>query len=107
MSPGTLTLRPATDADQPAIHRLLEMEQADPLVGEVLVAELDGELIAALAVADGRAVCDISRPTTHVIALLRERRDHVVLARRFSYSFVAERPRGLRRRFGLWRALPA
>ena len=107
MPTATLTLRPATDADADAIARLVEMEEADTLTGEILLAELDGYVIAALTVGDDRAVADIFRPTADIVALLRERRDHVLRARRYSYAFTAERPRGRSRVRGLWRALPA
>jgi hypothetical protein len=100
---ATLTLRPAKDADRPAIARLVEMEEADALAGEVLVAELDGYVIAALSVAGNRAVADIFRPTAGIVRLLRERREQLIATREYSFSFAAERPRRVRR-VGLWRA---
>jgi len=107
MSNATLTLRHATDADARAIARLVEMEDAEALNGEVLLAELDGYVIAALTVGDDRAVADSFRPTADILALLRERRAHLLRARRYSYRFTAERPRGRSRVRGLWRAVPA
>jgi hypothetical protein len=107
MSNGTLTLRPATDTDAGAIARLAAIEEADALAGDVLLAELDGHVIAALALADDRSVADSSRPTAAIVALLRERREQLIRARRYSYAFVPERPRGERRLRGLWRAVPA
>jgi hypothetical protein len=103
MSSGTLTMRPAVDADAGAIARLLEMEEADPLAGDVLLAELDGYVIAALGVADDRAVVDSFRATAGIVRLLRERRDQLLAARAYSFSFATQRPRRVRR-VGLWRA---
>ena len=99
----TLTLRPANDADRPAIDRLVEMEEADAVTGEALLAELDGYVIAALSMADDRAVADIFRPTAGIVRLLRERREQLLATRAYSFSFATERPRRIRR-VGLWRA---
>jgi hypothetical protein len=103
MTDSTLTLRQAGDADRAAVDRLAEMEEADSLTGEVLLAELDGYAIAALSIADGRAVVDIFRSTTGIVRLLRERREQLLATRAYSFSFAAERPRRVRR-VGLWRA---
>ena len=103
MHDASLTLRTATEADRPAIDRLVEMEEAAAVTGEVLLAELDGYVIAALSVADDRAVADISRPTTGIVRLLRERREQLIATRTYSFSFATERPRRVRR-VGLWRA---
>ena len=104
MTDGSLTLRPAKDADRPAIDRLVEMEETRPLADDVLIAELDGYVIAALSIADDRAVADIFRPTTGIVHLLRERREQLVAVRTHSFAFTAERPRGVERLHGLWRA---
>jgi hypothetical protein len=98
-----LTLRLALPADAPAIARLELMEEVDAPTGDVLVAELDGYVIAALGIADDRVVADIFRPTAGIVRLLRERRDQLVAASAHSFSFRTERPRAVRR-VGLWRA---
>jgi hypothetical protein len=97
MYDGILTLRPATGDDAVAVARLVELEEARPLAGEVLVAELDGHVIAALSVLEDRAVADIFRPTAELVAMLRARREALIRARRFSYAGSAERARGIRR----------
>jgi hypothetical protein len=103
MTDSTLTLRPAGDADRAALDRMAEMEEAERLTGEVLVAELDGYVIAALSIADDRAVADIFRSTGGIVRLLRERRVQLLATRAYSFSFAIERPRRVRR-VGLWRA---
>ena len=103
MTDSTLTLRPADDADRAAVERLAEMEDAELLGGEVLVAELDGYVIAALSIAHGRAVADTSRSTTGIVRLMQERREQLLATRTHSFSFATERPRRVRR-VGLWRA---
>jgi hypothetical protein len=97
MHEGTLTLRPATEDDAAAVARLVELEEALPLTGEVLLAELDSRVIAAVSVREDRAVADIFRPTAELVAMLRTWRDAHIRARRLSYAGPAERPRGLRR----------
>jgi hypothetical protein len=97
MDAETLTLRRATAGDAAAIARLVELEEARPLTGEVLVAEVDGRVTAALSVLDGRAVADIFRPTAELVAMLRTRRDALIRTSRYSHVDSTERPRGLRR----------
>jgi hypothetical protein len=66
-----LTLRPATGGDAAALARLAELEEAPPLTGDVVVAELGGTLVAAHSAHDGRTVADIFRPTADAVQLLR------------------------------------
>jgi hypothetical protein len=82
MHEGTLTLRRATGADADSLDRLAELEEAAPLDGEVLVAELDGAVVAAVSVRDGRALADVFKPTAAIVRLLRDRRAHLVTPRR-------------------------
>ena len=104
MTIGTLTLRLAAEADRAAVARLVEMEEAADLAGDVILAELDGYVIAAVSVDDDRAVADIFRPTAGIVRLLRERREQLLAVRRHSFVFTAERPRGVEELRGLWRA---
>jgi hypothetical protein len=97
MYAGTLTLRPAAEHDAAAVARLIELEEAPPLTGAVLLAEVDGRVIAAVSVRENRAVADIFRPTAELVAMLRTWRAVLIRARRFSSSAgVAERPHGVR-----------
>ena len=67
-----LMLRPAMSGDDRALRRLAERDSASPLHGPVLVALADDDLVAALSLADGRAVADPFRPTAGVLAVLRD-----------------------------------
>jgi hypothetical protein len=67
-----LLLRPAAAEDVRALRRLAELDSAAPLRAPVHVAIVDGDLIAAVSLADGRAVADPFRPTADVLAVLRE-----------------------------------
>ena len=103
MSDHILTIRPATTLDAFAVARLVEMEEADPLAGDALLAELDGAVIAAVSLRDDRVVADIFRPTADVARMLRDRREQLIRAREFSYPGSAGRPR-IRRLLPLRRA---
>ena len=70
----SLTMRLAHSGDAAAIARLVEMEEAQPLRGESLVAELDGTIIAALSLHDGQAVADLFRPTAGIVRVLQHLR---------------------------------
>jgi hypothetical protein len=67
-----LLLRPAAAEDDRALRRLAELDSAAPLRGPIVVAVADGDLVAAVSLADGRAVADPFRRTADVLALLRE-----------------------------------
>jgi hypothetical protein len=70
MSSPALTFRPATAADAAALRRLAALDSADPLSGEVVLAESDGRLVAAIS-ASGRVVADPFVPTATTVQLLR------------------------------------
>jgi hypothetical protein len=85
----SLTLRYAVADDADALRRLAQLDSARPLHGTVLVAEVAGELWAAISLDDFHAVADPFRPSGELVWLLVERaRD---LER-------ADRNRGSRRR---------
>jgi hypothetical protein len=69
-----ITLRPSTAADQTEIARLATIDSAEVPAGPLLLAEVDGELRAALTVADGRVIADPFQPTSALVELLRTRR---------------------------------
>jgi hypothetical protein len=81
MQPTAVTIRLANHADAAAIARLAELEEAPPLTGETLVAELDATIIAAVSVQDDRAVADIFRPTAATLRMLRHWRAELIGAR--------------------------
>jgi hypothetical protein len=73
----SLTIRPATTADKFAVRRLAVLDSASPPTGELLLAEMDGELWAALSVDTGEAVADPFRPSGDLVELLRFRVGHM------------------------------
>jgi hypothetical protein len=67
----TVVIRAARGSDGDALEGLARLDSQRPLAGDVLVAEQDGALVAALA--GDRVIADPFRPTTDVIALLNVR----------------------------------
>jgi hypothetical protein len=67
-----ITIRLASPDDQLALYRLAALDSAPSLpAGRVLLAELDGELRAALSLDDGSAISDPFHHTLHLLELLR------------------------------------
>jgi hypothetical protein len=96
---ATVLIRFARAADARAVAELEQLESRDLPDGERLVAEVDGLIVAAVAVADGTAVADPFHPTEATVELLRLR------ARQLRIAGVP-RPAALRRvtgRLGLAR----
>lgn len=77
-----VTLRLAGSADRAALERLAGRDTAPILTGEILVAVVDGEARAAIAVADGTVIADPFRHTVHLIDLLRIRGAQLSRSRR-------------------------
>jgi hypothetical protein len=69
-----VTVRMAVPADTAALRRLAQLDSA-PALKDVptLVAEVRGELRAALAVESGRAIADPFEPTAELVAMLVQR----------------------------------
>jgi hypothetical protein len=68
-----VTLRIGSLADQRPLARLAELDSAAPLGQPVLLAEVEGELRAALALSGGAVVADPFYPTADLVDLLRAR----------------------------------
>ena len=66
----TLLVRPAQAADSRLVMRLAALDGAVPPAGDVLLAEVDGEAVAALAPASGQVVADPFRQTAAVVRAL-------------------------------------
>lgn len=69
----SVTLRFSSPADQKSLARLAELDSTTPPAQPVLLAEVDGQLRAALALKDGSVAADPFHPTAHLIDLLRAR----------------------------------
>jgi hypothetical protein len=70
-----VTIRRASARDGLGLVQLAALGEARPLGDDVLLAEVDGELWAALDLADGRTIFDPFRPTCAVRRLLGLRRE--------------------------------
>jgi hypothetical protein len=88
----SVLIRAARGSDGPALARLAALDSAAVPAGELLVAEADGALIAAVALDSGEVIADPFRPSADVVALLTLR----------GRSVEPRRPRrGLAERMGL------
>jgi hypothetical protein len=68
----TITIRPAYTDDDAALARLAALDSADAVPARpLLLAEADGELMAALSLADGTVIADPFHRTRELVALLR------------------------------------
>ena len=70
---GCITIRAAGVDDAAALRRLAALDSAPALRGEALLAEVDGQPLAALGLASGRVVADPFRLTAELGDLLRLR----------------------------------
>jgi hypothetical protein len=71
--PSSVTLRYAVPADADALDQLAQLDSRRAPRGLVLIAEVGGELWAAISLDDHHAVADPFRPTGELVALLVER----------------------------------
>jgi hypothetical protein len=87
------TIKLSTEADRERIRRLAELDSKPAPDGDVLVAEVNGRLVAAMGM-DGRVVADPFERTVSVVKVLRAQVD-------------GEPPRAPRRRRWLSRLVAA
>jgi hypothetical protein len=71
IGPASITIRPAYADDQLSIARLAVLDSAETPSAPILLAEVDGELRAALSLDDGAVIADPFFPSVHLIELLR------------------------------------
>jgi hypothetical protein len=69
LAPSVL-IRAARGSDGAAIARLAALDSAAVPAGELLVAEVDGTLVAVRSLVTGGVVADPFRPTADIVALL-------------------------------------
>ena len=75
-----VTIRFSRPDDAANIARLAQLDSARPPQGQLLVAEVAGELRAALPLDGGAAVADPFHHTLDLVSLLEVRRQHVLRA---------------------------
>ena len=71
MTDKTLTIRRADTADAGALVRLAALDSASPPTGDALLAEVGGELWAAVEIETGATIADPFRPSGELVDLLR------------------------------------
>lgn len=74
----SVLIRAARGSDGPALRRLAILDSSVVPAGGLLVAEADGELIAARSLTTGEAIADPFRPSADVLALLALRAGAIV-----------------------------
>ncbi|MEA2404799.1 MAG: hypothetical protein QOE08_1446, partial [Thermoleophilaceae bacterium] len=77
-----IIIRPARTDDGYALSRLAALDSSAAPTGRILLAEVDGELVAALPVDGGRPIADPFRATTALVALLELRAAQIAKATR-------------------------
>ena len=97
-SDTAITIRRATEDDAPALRRLAQLDGARLPDGDLLVAEADGELRAALRISDRAYVADPFFPSKPLVGLLDVRANRL---RREEHSRLDR----ARTRLGLWSLL--
>jgi hypothetical protein len=80
--PADVTIRAALPADAVALSRLAALDEHPPIAGDVLVAEVGGELWAAAGIDEAAVIADPFRPSGDLALLLAERAGRVRRSRR-------------------------
>ena len=68
-----ITIRDSRPADTPALRRLAALDSKNLPDGDMIVAEISGEVVAAYSPATTRTIADPFRRTADVVDLLRVR----------------------------------
>jgi hypothetical protein len=87
----TVVIRAARGSDGAVLENLARMDSQRPVSGDVLVAEQDGVIVAA--VAGDRVIADPFRPTAELVELLRAHTRKAAPARRLPRLRLHLRPR--------------
>jgi hypothetical protein len=87
---GNLVVRRARPSDDHALAELAGLDSARPLTGPRIVGEIDGRILAAVSLYDGRVVADPFEPTGDVVDV---RRRHTAGARSDAARARLRRPR--------------
>ena len=73
MSNNQITLRTVRPGDEGLMRRLAQLDSAAALTGRPLIAEIDGEAVAAYSPEEGRSVANPFRHTADAVELLQAR----------------------------------
>lgn len=77
-----ITIRPAHPGEGKALRRLAQLDSAELPRGELLVALMGEELVAAVSIERGEAIADPFRPSAGLVKLLSARAAQLRGARR-------------------------
>jgi hypothetical protein len=77
---NSVAIRMARPDDDYAIQRVAALDGRAVPAGRILVAEADGEIIAALSVSDGSKAADPFSWTSDVVALMEMRAEQIAAA---------------------------
>ena len=91
LSPSSVVMRAARGSDGDALARLAALDSKRAPRGEVLVAEVDGAIHAAIGLDDGLVIANPFHPTAGLVALLELRAGAVAAKGRRSRRGLAER----------------
>jgi hypothetical protein len=89
------TIRFAYPDDEVPLRRLAAYDSQRPLSGRVLVAEVAGEIWAAVSIEDRRAIADPFRRTAALVSLLQQHAAGVPASRAHIPARGAARPAAL------------
>src|SRR3954451_23109423 len=90
MDTNSISIRNARLEDFIGLRHIAAVDSASVPRGPLLVADVEGEVVAALSLASGEAIADPFRRTAEAVALMRMRANQL--------PRDTERPRGLLRR---------
>ena len=90
MQASSIVIRTATEADAGTLERIAVLNDAEPLTGPVLLAEVNGVARAAVALDDGSVVADPFFRTAALVTLLHA---HTPSSMRAVRSLIAPKAR--------------
>ena len=73
-----MIIRRTTPDDVTALHRLATLDSKRPIESDALVAEVDGELLAAVSLTGDEAIANPFRHTADLVAMLEMRAAQLV-----------------------------
>jgi hypothetical protein len=74
---GSVTIRAVGALDRPALRRVAQRDSRGIPDGDLLAAEVDGELQAAIALGSGDVIADPFHPTAELVRMLVARRSQL------------------------------
>ena len=69
----SVTIRPAREGDERALCRVAALDSAAVPTAPILLAEMNGAIVAAVGIASGEIIADPFVPTTEALELLTTR----------------------------------